>query len=350
MAGMNSATVVKRQIFSLGLICFGSATFGQGLVMFNNRVTTTVPVIDAPVYYQCRHDEYRMSGTDPYFHAALLGGPTNAIPVSVTNAGTLQMLASPYTGNTWVTFRTGTLAGYLAVGTDAARDSGLPYGSTGMFQMVAWYGTETTWTAAYNDWKFGLILAGFTTPLILPVSQNASDFPTSLTGLQPWVLKFDDGPAPYIFPYMAPTNQTVPIGSTLKMTGYAGGMPTPTLQWQFNGSDILGATGTLLTIPNVSLANAGNYRLVASNSCDFATSSVAVVIVNKAMLTAGGSVPEGFRMTLTGETGVVFRLQGSSNLAAWTTLGNFTNQSGSLQITDQTANGVLKRFYRAVLP
>jgi hypothetical protein len=345
---MNTVSEIKCRIFLLGLPCSCSMTFGQGLVNFNNRVTTVSPVIDAPVSDVCPRAQYRLSGTNQNYHAALLGGPTNSIPASHLTAGTLQMLASPYTGNARVTFLTGTEAGYVAVGTDAARDSGLPYGAKGMFQMVAWEGSEVTWTAAFNDARNGLIEVGISDLLILSVSTNALDLPAPLIGLQPFVVKGPEGANPY-FSLPVPTNQTVAIGATVTMYGFADGFPAPAMQWQFNGIDIAGATTTSLVITNVSVANSGAYQVIASNSCDSATSAAGVLTVINGRLSPQTVGPEGFRMLLTGTTGVVFQVQGSSNLAAWTMLGNFTNQNGSLQITDQTAVGSSKRFYRAVL-
>jgi len=122
--------------------------FGQGLIAFQNR--NIAAGVNSPIYLDFVGGTL-LSGSG--YRVALLGGPTNAIPAyragSRTNdphlgskaiVGTLSMLGSPSTGATWTTFRTGTVAGYIAVGTDVARDSGLPYGSIGQFQLVAWSG------------------------------------------------------------------------------------------------------------------------------------------------------------------------------------------------------------------
>ena len=45
------------------------SAFGQGLIQFNNRVTTTLPAVDAPIF----HGGVLSSGTDQTLRVALLG-------------------------------------------------------------------------------------------------------------------------------------------------------------------------------------------------------------------------------------------------------------------------------------
>ena len=49
-----------------------------------------------------------------------------------------------------------------------------------------------------------------------------------------------------------------------------------TYQWQMNGSDIAGATGS-----NLEVSDAGNYRVVVTTSCGTATSTAVAVVVNE---------------------------------------------------------------------
>jgi len=175
------------------------SAFGQGQINFNNRVTSVTPAISAPVYLDTVGGTL-LSGSDTSFHAALLGGATTGTAASASTVGTLSLLASPSTAATWITFRTGTLAGFVAVGTDSARDSGLAYGSTGTFQMVAWQGTETTWAAAYADWKNGLIKAGFSNPINSPVTTGPTDLAVpNLTGLNSFAITSVVVPEPSTF-------------------------------------------------------------------------------------------------------------------------------------------------------
>lgn len=52
-----------------------------------------------------------------------------------------------------------------------------------------------------------------------------------------------------------------------------------TYQWQFNSTDITGATGASYTIPAVTMANAGAYRVIVSNAAGTVTSNAAMLTV-----------------------------------------------------------------------
>jgi hypothetical protein len=188
--------------------------FGQGLINFNNgNITATPGPVVAPIYLGSVGGTL-VNGTDTSFRAALLGGQTDwtpaYIPGSRTNgpssgppeAGSLSPLASPSTGATWVTFRTGSLAGFVAVTTDSARSSGLAYGSTGMFQVVAWRGGFTTWTEAFAAWQSGtntLIMVGASNPLNLAVTVTLDQPPPTLQGLESFALQTPPIPEPSAF-------------------------------------------------------------------------------------------------------------------------------------------------------
>ncbi len=83
-----------------------------------------------------------------------------------------------------------------------------------------------------------------------------------------------------------PSNQTVTAGQTVTVTAAASGNPTPTVQWQVstNGgstwTNISGATGTTLTLPNVTQAMSGEqFQAVFTNSAGSAASSAAILTV-----------------------------------------------------------------------
>ncbi|WP_414661646.1 beta strand repeat-containing protein [Horticoccus sp. 23ND18S-11] len=79
-----------------------------------------------------------------------------------------------------------------------------------------------------------------------------------------------------------PTTQTVTAGANVTFTVAATGSPTPTLQWQKNGSNLAGQTGTSLTLSSVALADGGSYTCVATNSVTSVTSNAATLTVNAA--------------------------------------------------------------------
>ena len=62
-----------------------------------------------------------------------------------------------------------------------------------------------------------------------------------------------------------PQSQTVTNGQNATFTVVSNGTPALTYQWQFAGTNITGATGTALTLSDVTPSQAGTYTLVVSN-------------------------------------------------------------------------------------
>src|SRR5206468_1310107 len=83
--------------------------------------------------------------------------------------------------------------------------------------------------------------------------------------------------APFII--TQPANRTVVVGSNATFSVTAGGTPPLAYQWNFNGTNIAGATNASLTLANVQMANAGNYSVSVSNSVDEVVSSNALLTV-----------------------------------------------------------------------
>ena len=59
----------------------------------------------------------------------------------------------------------------------------------------------------------------------------------------------------------------------------ADGNPSPTYQWQRDGSDIAGETSASLSIASTEIADTGSYAVVVSNSEGDVTSEAAVLVV-----------------------------------------------------------------------
>jgi sugar lactone lactonase YvrE len=78
---------------------------------------------------------------------------------------------------------------------------------------------------------------------------------------------------------MQPSSQTVAAGTSV-MLGVAAAGVGLTYQWQFNGSNIPGATGTMLTLANIATNQAGIYRVIVTGQEGFVPSSSATVAVN----------------------------------------------------------------------
>ena len=119
-------------------------------------------------------------------------------------------------------------------------------------------------------------------------------------------------------------------------------------QWQFNGTNISGATDTGLAVANVQETNAGNYTVVVINSAGATTSFVASLTVGlplNSMLVA--LLPDrNPLLTFSGATNLSCRIDISTDLFSWTTLTNMPNPDGTLQFFDPYATNFARRFYR----
>ena len=76
-----------------------------------------------------------------------------------------------------------------------------------------------------------------------------------------------------------PTNQTAAVGDTATFNVTAGGAAPLSYQWNFNGTNIAGATNATLILTNVQLTQAGNYAVLVTNIYGAAASSNAVLSV-----------------------------------------------------------------------
>ncbi|HNV00470.1 MAG TPA: immunoglobulin domain-containing protein, partial [Verrucomicrobiota bacterium] len=90
-----------------------------------------------------------------------------------------------------------------------------------------------------------------------------------------------DSPAtepPSIFAH--PAGATVLLGTPATLSVVASGARALTYQWEKDGQPVDGATGSTLTFPAVTLADAGEYRVVVNNQYGTAISHVARLIVD----------------------------------------------------------------------
>jgi hypothetical protein len=91
-----------------------------------------------------------------------------------------------------------------------------------------------------------------------------------------------------------PTNQTVVVGSLVTLAVTATGTAPLRYQWQVDGtnlvndgSHIVGATNTVLTINNAQTNNSGNYTVIVTNFGGSVTSSNAVLLVTASPVITG---------------------------------------------------------------
>ena len=79
-------------------------------------------------------------------------------------------------------------------------------------------------------------------------------------------------------PQTATSSQTVDAGAIVTISATAPGAGA--YQWQYDGADIAGATGSILSIPNIGTYQAGSYTVAVTTSSGTVVSSSATVAVN----------------------------------------------------------------------
>lgn len=79
------------------------------------------------------------------------------------------------------------------------------------------------------------------------------------------------------------------IGTTVTFNPQAFGSQPLSFQWEFNGTNLPGATSATLSIPNAQTNNSGTYSVIATNDYGSATSAVVTLIVQNPLLVTGQS-------------------------------------------------------------
>jgi len=119
-------------------------------------------------------------------------------------------------------------------------------------------------------------------------------------------------------------------------------------QWQFNQSNILGATATSLINSNVSSSDFGDYRAIVSNDGGSVTSAVAqLTLAANPTLSVSALNPGTVDLSFPTELGPAYAIEYKETLddSNWTELA-VTNGTGNPQtVTDSSPNGA-SRLYR----
>jgi hypothetical protein len=143
---------------------------------------------------------------------------------------------------------------------------------------------------------------------------------------------------------VVPPSRAAGVGTDVTFTGLVGGSPPFSYQWQFNGTNLPGATNLTLVLTNVQLADAGAYALRVTNSAGFATAS-ATLVVGTVWLDGVSQAAGGCQFNVHSPTGALCVVEASTNLVNWTPLPPFTNGTGLTNFTTPVA-GFPRRFYR----
>ena len=141
------------------------------------------------------------------------------------------------------------------------------------------------------------------------------------------------------------------------------GQPNPALTINFSGFVNGEGTNVLDSLPLASTTatnttTPGNYPITLSGGLDD-NYSFSLIAGTLAILSPGDILiatfemldPDHFRLTGTGEAGVTYHIQASSDLQTWQALGTATaDGAGGFEFVDALAGGFSTRFYRVVTP
>jgi uncharacterized delta-60 repeat protein len=134
-------------------------------------------------------------------------------------------------------------------------------------------------------------------------------------------------------------------------------------QWQRNGVNIPGATSAILTLPDIQMAQAGNYRVVVSNDCGTTISNIAVLNISSPPILNYDNAPsaicldEPFNLEITNSGGAPelgnFQVENYAgngsfgNLSGFGTSSSFrmptdivTAPDGNMYVTDYIGNQI----------
>ncbi len=89
------------------------------------------------------------------------------------------------------------------------------------------------------------------------------------------------GPTPPLLTTII-SSRTVPAGTNVTFTIGTGGTPPLAYQWQFAGTNLIGATNASLSLVNVQPANSGSYQVIITNAYGSTNSSALLTVTNSA--------------------------------------------------------------------
>ena len=144
-----------------------------------------------------------------------------------------------------------------------------------------------------------------------------------------------------------PQLMVVISGHTVNFTVNAEGTQPLTYQWEFNGTNLLGATNTALVLPNAFPVNAGDYTVAITNSYGSITSNPALLTVLPLQITGPAVLAnKQFQFSFDTASGVDYAVQYSTNLMEWHPFVTLGGIGLPLTLIDPNVVGSRQRFYR----
>jgi len=155
-----------------------------------------------------------------------------------------------------------------------------------------------------------------------------------------------DGPPGLL---VQPVGQMLLAGSNLVLSASAEGALPLQYQWQFNGTNIAGATNSMLTLLAIQLSSSGTYRVQVSNTSGSTMSSEVSIVVLPADPLIGIQMYAG--LTIFGFTNRTYRIEAADVVAPeqWATITNLVLPYTPYLFIDGATPMHQQRFYRARL-
>ncbi len=149
---------------------------------------------------------------------------------------------------------------------------------------------------------------------------------------------------------LPPKPQTVGVGGDAVFRIAASGTAPLVYQWQFFGTNLAGANAPELKLVRARSSMSGPYQVRVSNRLGEVVSAPVLLTLLERFLTGTLLPDRQFKLRVTGETGVKYEIQSSSDLIRWKTLATlppFEVSAPTIEFIDSTAPASPIKFYRA---
>ncbi len=146
----------------------------------------------------------------------------------------------------------------------------------------------------------------------------------------------------------APQSTNAFLGGRAAFTVAAQGSSPLEYQWRFNGADIPGAVAPTLIISQVQTNAAGTYSVTVSNSLSTASADAVLKVIIPFKFESFSIQSDGqAHSVLSGETGTLYQIEQSEDLAGWQQTVVLTNTGGVVEFIEPVVPTLKQRFYRA---
>lgn len=149
---------------------------------------------------------------------------------------------------------------------------------------------------------------------------------------------------------VTPVAQDLLTGTNVTLSASAWG-DNLSYQWQLDGIDIAGATGSTLTLNGVQPENSGRYTVTVTNllgtiSLEIATLRILTPPNQPSLFSMAPTLDGGLQMFFNTDPGFNYTIDASEDLLNWTPVGWTIGDSAPVEYVDPDANAFSQRYYR----